>query len=229
MPVRILRALRTGEIVKGDIILVEDHHRAAAEQIVERLVAEISGRGRRTTLTVAGESGSGKSETAQAIAEALDPHGIRAAVLQQDDYFVHPPKTNDRTRRADVSWVGPQEVRLDLLDRHLQAAIEGEAAITKPLVIYEEDRVTEEDLDLSDAAVVVAEGTYTSLLEHADRRIFIARNRLDTLEHRMKRGREDFDPFIEQVLEIEHDIISKHRALADVVIDKDYAVEFVTF
>ena len=74
----------------------------------------------------------------------------------------------------------------------------------------------------------IAEGTYTSLLQQVDRRVFIARNRLDTMEHRMKRGREDFDPFIEQVLEIEHEIISQHLALADVVITRDYDVEFVT-
>jgi uridine kinase len=60
-----------------------------------------------------------------------------------------------------------------------------------------------------------------------DRRVFIARNRLETLEHRMKRGREDFDPFIEQVLTREHEIISQHRDRADIVITRDYDVEFI--
>ena len=35
-----------------------------------------------------------------------------------------------------------------------------------------------------------------------DRRVFIARNRLETMEHRMKRGREEFDPFIEEVRQL---------------------------
>ena len=214
--------------MRGDIVLVEEHHRRAAELIAERLLDEIRGRNRPTTLTVAGESGSGKSETAQAIADALRTQGITAAILQQDDYFVHPPRTNDRTRRANICWVGSTEVHLDLLDEHLQAAREGANTLGKPLVIYEEDRIITEEMDLDGAGVIIAEGTYTSLLEHADRRVFIARNRLDTMEHRMKRGREDFDPFIEQVLEIEHEIISQHQALADVVITKDYEVEFVT-
>ena len=213
--------------MRGDIVLVEEHHRRAAELIAERLLDEIRGRNRPTTLTVAGESGSGKSETAQAIADALRTQGITAAILQQDDYFVHPPRTNDRTRRANICWVGSTEVRLDLLDEHLQAAREGANTLGKPLVIYEEDRITTEEMDLTGAGVIIAEGTYTSLLEHADRRVFIARNRLDTMEHRMRRGREDFDPFIEQVLEIEHEIISQHMALADVVITRDYEVEFV--
>lgn len=213
--------------MRGDIIIVEEHHRRAAAQIVPRLAPAVTAKGSRYTITVAGESGSGKSETATAIAEGLGAAGLRTSILQQDDYFVHPPRTNDRTRRANLCWVGPTEVRLDLLDSHLQAATEGAASLTKPLVIYEEDRITEETLDLGDVDVVIAEGTYTSLLENVDTRVFIARNRLETMEHRMKRGREEFDPFIEQVLEIEHGIISQHRERADIVIATDYVVEFV--
>jgi uridine kinase len=215
--------------VKGDIILVEDHHRAAANRIVPRLMPEIGRRKGRTTLTVAGESGSGKSETAQAIAEALAEHGVQASILQQDDYFVHAPRLNDLTRRANLCWVGPTEVRLDLLDQHLAAAASGAPGVTKPLIVYHDDNIHEERLDFGDAGVVIAEGTYTSLLENSDRRVFIARNRLDTAEHRRRRAREDFDPFIEEVLEIEHSIISEHRARADVVITREYDVEFVTF
>ncbi len=213
--------------MKGDIIIVEEHHRRAAAEIVPRLAPAVTAKGSRYTITVAGESGSGKSETATAIAEGLEAAGLKTTILQQDDYFVHPPRTNDRTRRANLCWVGPTEVRLELLDSHLQAAAEGASSITKPLVIYEEDAVVEEQLDLEGVDVVIAEGTYTSLLEHVDTRVFIARNRLETMEHRMKRGREDFDPFIEKVLEIEHDVISKHRERADVVITRDYDVEFV--
>jgi uridine kinase len=212
--------------VRGDIIIVEDHHRAAAARIVEHLADAVAAKAGRYTITVAGESGSGKSETAQAIAEAFAGRGIDSAIYQQDDYFVYPPKTNDRTRREDIGWVGSGEVHLDLLDDHLQAALDGADEVEKPLVIYEEDRIDTETMDLRGAKVVLAEGTYTSLLEHVDTRVFIARNRLDTMEHRMKRGREDFDPFIEEVLTIEHDIISQHRDLADVVITRDYDVEF---
>ncbi|MFZ0493260.1 MAG: hypothetical protein WAM81_08725 [Acidimicrobiia bacterium] len=212
--------------MKGDIIIVEPHHRRAADQIATRLIEAIRSHGTRYTITVAGESGSGKSETAQAIADALETQGFRSAILQQDDYFVHPPRTNDRTRRANICWVGPTEVRLDLLDEHLSAAVAGAPSIIKPLVIYDEDRLVDEELDLDGIDVVIAEGTYTTLLETVDTRVFIARNRLETMEHRMKRGREDFDPFIERVLEIEHEIISQHRARADVIITRGYDVEF---
>lgn len=213
--------------MRGDVILVGEEHRRAAGLIVDGLIERIRAMDRRYTITVAGESGSGKSETGQALADALGERGVRAVVLQQDDYYVLPPKSNDAARRANFCWVGTTEVRLDLLDNHLQAAQDGEAEIVKPLVIYDEDRIDEETISFEGAEVVIAEGVYTSLCEHVDCRVFIARNRLETLEHRMKRGREDFDPFIEQVLTTEHEIISQHRERADIIITRDYDVEFV--
>ena len=213
--------------MKGDVIIVEDHHRRAATAVVERIAADILARDRRSTISVAGESGSGKSETGQALADALEARGIRAVVFGQDDYFVLPPKSNDARRREDIGWVGTNEVRLDLLDEDLAAVRAGAASVVKPLVIYDEDRVTEETLDLTGVRVAIAEGTYTTLLRHVDTRVFIARNRLETLDARMRRGREQFDPFIEQVLEIEHEVISAQRPRADIVLSRDYEVEFV--
>jgi uridine kinase len=214
--------------MRGDVILVGEEHRRAAGLIVEQLIDDISVMDRRYTITVAGESGSGKSETGRALADAFEERDVRAVVLQQDDYYVLPPKSNDAARRANFCWVGTTEVRLDLLDGHLQAAQAGAAEIVKPLVIYDDDRIDEETVSFEGANVVIAEGVYTSLCEHADCRVFIARNRLETMEHRMKRGREDYDPFIEQVLKKEHEIISQHRERADVIVTREYDVEFVS-
>ena len=213
--------------MQGDIILVGEEHRRAADIIIEHLIDDIRAMPRRSPFTVAGESGSGKSETGQAIAEALESRGVGAVVLQQDDYYVLPPRFNDAARRANFNWVGTTEVRLDLLDAHLEAAQSGAAEITKPLVIYEENRIEDETISLEAASVVIAEGVYTSLCDHVDCRVFIDRNRLETLEHRMKRGREEFDPFIEKVLVAEHEIISQHRDRANVIFTRFDDVEFV--
>jgi len=213
--------------MKGDIIVLAEHHRAAARLIVPQIIEAVEACPTRYTITVAGESGSGKSETGAAIAEELDTSGIASVVLGQDDYFVLPPKSNDAKRREDDTWLGPHvEVRLDLLDQHLQAAINGADEITKPLIDYDADEVGSEAIDLSGVKVVIAEGTYTSLLKHVSTRVFIARNRVDTLEHRQKRnrGNEVGDPFIEGVLELEHKIIAGHGNLADFVITRDYDV-----
>ena len=211
--------------MRGDVIIVEEHHRAAATAIVERVIDRVRTVGRRYTVTVAGESGSGKSEMGTALKEEFEARGVSAVVLGQDDYFVLPPKSNDRRRREDISWVGTQEVRLDLLDSHLKAARDGAGSITKPEVIYDEDRSVDEEVSLDGIQVVIAEGTYTTILDEADLHVFIDRDYHATLEARKRRNREKFDPFIEEVLEKEHRIISAHKARADIVISADYSVE----
>ena len=47
--------------MRGDIIIVEEHHRSAGHAIAERLASEIRGRDRRTTITVAQKKGRVKS------------------------------------------------------------------------------------------------------------------------------------------------------------------------
>ncbi len=208
----------------GDKLIIKDKHRRAAEQIVERILPALRSCPRAYIISIAGESGSGKSEAGQAIADALIRRGFKTLVFQQDDYFVHPPKTNDRTRRKDISWVGMQEVRLDLLDKHLAQVRSGVRRIVKPLVVYEEDRITEETVSLEGITAVVAEGTYTTELENVDTRVFIDLTYLETLRSRLERAREAQDEFLETVLEIEHRIISAHRSRADYIIDKQYEV-----
>jgi uridine kinase len=213
--------------MKGDVIVLEEHHKQAARQIVPKIIEKIMSKATRYIIIVAGESGSGKSETGKAIQDELKKSGIKAVLLGQDDYFVLPPKSNDAKRREDPEWLGPHvEVKLDVLEKNLKDAIMGRDEITKPLVDYSKNSIEEETIALDGVKVLIAEGTYTSLLKNVDTRVFIARNRLDTLAHRQKRNRGDEvgDPFIEQVLVTEHKIIAGHKQLADFIITKDYDV-----
>lgn len=216
--------------MKGDVIVVEEHHKKAAAVIVPAILDKINAKSSRYVITVAGESGSGKSETGKSIELELNKHGIKAVLLGQDDYFHLPPRSNDAKRREDPDWLGPHvEVKLDVLEQNLLDAIAGQDEITKPLVDYNANSVEEEKIGLAGIKVVIAEGTYTTLLKHVDTKVFIARNRLDTLEHRKKRNRggEADDPFIENVLVTEHKIIAGHKQLADFVITKEYDVQIV--
>ena len=212
--------------MQGDTIVIEDHHHRAAISVAAKLLPEIQSFDGKYTLTVAGESGAGKSEIAVAIARHLEVCGIPCLILQQDDYFLYPPKTNDLTRRKDISWAGPQEVRLNLMSEHLEAFIDSEPSVEKPLVIYEEDRIDSEVLDMREAKVAIAEGTYTTKLEHVETRVFIDRDFRDTRKHRERRNRDssELDDFIDRVLAVEHQIISADKAHADIVINRDYTI-----
>jgi uridine kinase len=216
--------------MKGDKLVLQDYHRRAASEIVAHIIQDIRKKKTRYIITVAGESGSGKSETGKAIADELVKFGIKSVLLGQDDYFGLPPKSNDLKRREDPEWLGPHvEVKLDALELNLLDAIHGKNEIRKPLVDYDSNTIEDETINLDGIQVLIAEGTYTSLLKHVDTKIFICKNWIDTLEHRQKRmrGNEVGDPFIEQVLSIEHKIIAGHKQLADILITKDFNVIMV--
>lgn len=208
--------------MKGDILITNDNHRQAARGAVDIMLDRIKAADNKVVITVAGESGSGKSEVAACIAELLEPHGLKCFIFQQDDYFVRPPKSNAEARRKDVGLVGMHEVRLDELDRELKMALDGEKRIEKPLVIFDQDRISSEEVDVGECRVLIAEGTYTTALENAHIRIFIDRNRLDTAESRKERSREAQDEFLEKILKIEHEIIAPQKEKADIIISKSW-------
>ena len=216
--------------MRGDILVIEDYHKRAAENITQAIIKEIKNKNRRFTITIAGESGSGKSEMAKALKDDLESHDIKTVILAQDDYFVLPPYSNDARRREDPEWLGPHmELKLDVLDKNLKDVVQGKKKINKPLIDYEKNLIEEETTSLEGVKVAIAEGTYTSLLRYVDKRIFIGRCWPDTLAHRKKRNRGDEvgDPFIEKVLSMEHKIIAGHKQLADILITKDYDVNIL--
>ena len=210
--------------MRGDRLIIQEGHTRAARQVAKRILPRITSAEDRFVVTIAGESGSGKSEIAQVLSELLSEKGIDSVILQQDDYFVYPPKTNALMRRKDIGYVGLSEVHLKLLDGNLRDAREGKSRIEKPLVLFEEDRIEKEAIRLDGIKVVIAEGTYTTSLENADSHIFIDRTYLDTREARKLRAREEQDEFLEKILEIEHGIISSHKFRADMIVTRSYQV-----
>ena len=213
--------------MKGDILIIDDNHRKAATQVVSFILEEIENSENKYVITVAGESGAGKSEIAASIAEKLEEYKIKSFVFGQDDYFVFPPKTNANRREKDISWVGMQEVKLDLLDQNLEAVLKGFTSLTKPLVDFDDDKIGEESVNLRDYKVLIAEGTYTTTLINVNCKVFIDRNKMDTIESRKKRAREKQNEFLDNILTIEHEIISKHKALADIIISKEFEAKEV--
>ncbi|MCC6929881.1 MAG: hypothetical protein IT359_12945 [Gemmatimonadaceae bacterium] len=175
--------------------------------------------GRKLVIGVAGESGSGKSVAASSLAQALGEAGFRAAVLYQDDYFVRPPRTNHDFRLLDIhANVGPQEVQLDLIAQHIAAFRDGRDVVG-PLVDYAGNRFVTQPLALSNAGVLVVEGTYVLGLRDLDVRLFCSATHAETRERRKARARDADDPIIERILDIEHRLIAPQGDTADLVID----------
>lgn len=203
----------------GDKLVITDYHRQGAARVFEAVRQRLKSAAGPVSVSVAGESGSGKSEIAHCLAEFLEQEGHSAIILGQDDYFKLPPRSNHEKRQQDISWVGPGEVRLDLLDENITNLKEHpDRPVTKPLVYFQENRIDSETIEPKKRDVIIAEGTYTSLLENVDVRAFINRTYQQTRKARLKRARDPDLDFLEKVLQIEHQEISTHRNRADVVI-----------
>ena len=208
--------------MKGDKLIIHEGHLRAAKQICKIVFQEIMKSKNKFIITIAGESGSGKSEIAESLSQLLSEKNIKSFIFQQDDYFIYPPKTNAEMRRKNINNVGLSEVNLALLDQHLKSILQKKDEIDKPLVIFDEDRISDEIINLNDIQVIMVEGTYTTTLQNVNKHIFIDQTYLDTRESRKKRARENQDEFLEKILKIEHKVISSHKSKADIIVTRNY-------
>ncbi len=187
----------------------------------KKILNQVDFKGKEVTvISIAGESGCGKTTLSKALKAILTEKGCHVLLLHQDDYFRLPPKKNHEARVLDFSHIGPQEVRLDLLDEHInniKNKVVKEVYI--PFMNWETD--TEESIltDVSNTNVVLVDGTYVSLLKEVDFKIYINTHYTHTRNNRVSRNREEVTDFIESVLEKESSIIKSHAQMAALVLD----------
>lgn len=208
----------------GERLVLDAGHLTFARSLADQLDAAPGlAQASRPVIAIAGESGSGKSITASALAEVLRERGRRVVVLHQDDYFVRPPRANHEHRCVDLGSVGPREVNLALLASHVAAFRAGRDA-TGPRVDYASDSFHTRDLPFANADVLVVEGTYVLQLPDTDIRIFLEATHEQTAERRRLRNRDVAAPIVDQVLAIEHALIAPQVERAHVVIDASFAI-----
>lgn len=207
--------------------MIKNPHDMASSVIVQHLLKKITEKPQRYILSMAGESGCGKTETSKALINELANYGIKAIVIGQDNYFHLPPAENDAMRKQHPEWLGPhKEVNMTLLNTMLGMALTEATALQTLHIDYETNQLSEQKTDIAQVKVIIVEGTYTSLLKNVDARIFIDQDYHQTLIFRKirNRGNEVNDPFVENILETEHKIIAGHKYLADFIITPDYEV-----
>ena len=206
----------------GDKITIKEEYFSLAEKIYIEIVDKKLLDKNKICISVAGESGSGKSVTSEILKLVLKEKGFNTIKLQQDDYFFLPPKTNHASRVKNINNVGLNEVNLERLQQNIDDFKSTKTKIEKPLVNYGADSIAEEEIDLEKVKILVVEGTYVNYLENIDLKIFIERTYKDTLEQRKERNREEITDFIENILSIEQNIIIKQANNANIIINKDY-------
>jgi len=198
-----------------------------SQQLIEHLKIANLLEKEKFVIAIGGESGSGKSVTAKCLQIELEKLGVLSIIMHQDGYYKLTPKENHHKRKADITWVGLEELKLDLMQQHIDQFKEKAELINVPIVNYQLNQFFTHSSILKGKTVLIVEGVYAFYLNNFDYKIFMNRTYKDTLEKRKERTRETYDPFVEQVLEIEHSLVSKRKGLANAVITKEYEIEIV--
>jgi len=206
-------------------LILKTHYQHLSESIYKELVNSGQLEKDKLIIAIGGESGSGKSTTAKALQDHLSKKGIPSFILHQDSYYLHPPKINSVKRKVDKGWVGKNEVKLHLLDSHLEKFNNKESVLEIPVLEYENNKFTDQNVIVKDYEVLIVEGTYAFYLNNSDYKIHMNRTYKDTLEIRKSRTRENYDPYVESILQIEHEIVLEKAKDAHAVVTNNYLFE----
>ncbi|MCU0321480.1 MAG: zeta toxin family protein [Chitinophagaceae bacterium] len=181
-------------------------------------------------ISIAGESGCGKTTLSKYLKQVLEKDGLHVLILHQDDYFKLPPQKNHIAREQSIDHVGINEVRLDLLNEHI-VYVKNKSLehITIPVMNWEKDEEQKKVVNINNIQVIIVDGTYTSLLPSVDCKIFIRNSYLYTKQNRINRKREQVTDFIELILEKESTIIQNHLQLANIIVNDEFLIENTKF
>mgnify|MGYP005841632593 FL=1 len=206
--------------MKGEQVDIAVVDPALVKSLAERADKNLS---RHCCLTFYGESASGKTVTSSALVKELRGRGLSVVFVQMDDYFKLPPQQNQAQRARDINHVGPDEVNIDVIDKHIKRIKNGAKELSMPQVDFVQSvvRPVSRTFD-TPVDFIVAEGTYLYLLENDDLKFFITRSYHQTLQDRKRRDREPMTDLNMKTLEIEHRIVQSQRDKADYIIDENF-------
>ena len=204
----------------GDVLLITEKHKKAAEQIVDRLGRIKSD---KMVIAIGGESGSGKSELAHVISRRLKDKGELAKILHIDNYYkVSPQERTEWRKRHGVESIGLSEYDWDLINQNIAEFRESKEAVLPciDLLTDQEDRLI---TNFEGIKYLIVEGLYP-LRADADLRIFIDLTYHETKKAQILRGKEPQNEFRLQVLQREHEVVQSLRPSADLLVTKDFDV-----
>lgn len=206
----------------GDVLLIADKHRNAAEGIVEEILRV---RKNKFIVAISGESGSGKSELAHCVARNLRNEKIMAKPLHIDNYYkIHPlVRTEWRKKHGIENAVGLGEYDWDTLYQNIDD-FKHNRKTTMPCVDLVTEQIDQLTTDFKGIDMLIIDGLYAISTEGADIKVFIELTYQDTKKAQLLRGKEPQNEYRMKVLEQEHQVVQSLKPKADMYIDLDYKV-----
>jgi len=204
----------------GDVLLITEKHLAAAHEIVTVVLEQ---KKEKYIIGISGESGSGKSELAHAVAKELKTHGIIAKPLHIDNYYRILPleRTQWRQDNGIEKVVGFGEYDWDTINRNIQEFKNNEKS-TGPCVDLVTEQVDQLTTDYSTVDMLIVDGLYAIETNAVDLRVFIELTYHETKKAQKVRGKEPQNEYRARVLEQEHKTVQGMKPKADLLVGMDY-------
>ena len=210
----------------GDILLINDMHKEAAQAIFAKVIVarEAKEERYRYVVGISGESGSGKSELAHAMGTCLKHHNIRVKVIHTDNYYRIQPLLREEWRRNkgfdqiginEYDWVKIRKTMRDFKE-------EQECMI--PCIDLISEQVDKLITDFSKVDLLIVDGLYAIKANDIDMRVFIDLTYHETKINQIIRMKEALSDFRLGILENEHQAVISLKSMADLVVDKSYQV-----
>ncbi len=213
----------------GDVLLINDQHKSAAEVIRDRVLDDLNGMlnespGYKFVVAISGESGAGKSELAHSLALLLKQCDIRVKILHTDNYY-HVPPLERRAHRIlhDYESVGFNEYDWDLLHDNIED-FRYDRQVFIPCIDIITEEIDQLFTDFSKIQLLIIDGLYAIRTDDIDLRVFIDLTYHETKLNQKLRCKEPTDGYRWQVLEREHLHVRSLKPLADLHVDSNYTV-----
>lgn len=210
----------------GDILLINDMHKAAAAEIYDHYKKDIKRYEERYRyiIGISGESGSGKSELSHALGKLLKEDNIRVKVIHTDNYYKIQPLLREEWRRnKGFDRIGIDEYDWVKIRKTIRDFREEQECVI-PCIDLIPEQVDKLITDFSKIDLLVLDGLYAIDAPDIDMRVFIDLNYQETKINQIIRMKEEMNEFRLNILEREHLAVSSLRPKADLVVGKAYEV-----
>lgn len=210
----------------GDILLINDMHKAAAASIHKYVKKDLKKKDDRYRYIVgiSGESGSGKSELAHALAKLLKGDHIRVKIIHTDNYYKIQPLLREEWRRnKGFKMIGLDEYDWVKIRKTIRDFREEQECVI-PCIDLIPEQVDKLITDFSKIDLLIVDGLYAIDAPDIDMRVFIDLTYRETKINQIIRMKESMNDFRLHILEREHQAVISLKPKSDLIVGKSYEV-----
>ena len=210
----------------GDILLINDMHKEAAQAIFEKLMEGCGSKEERyrCIVGISGESGSGKSELAHSLGKLLKENNVRVKVIHTDNYYKIQPLLREEWRRnKGFDKIGLEEYDWIKIKKTIRDFKEEQECMI-PCIDLIPEQVDKLITDFSKIDLLIIDGLYAINTPDIDMRVFIDLTYHETKINQIIRMKEALSDFRLGILEKEHQAVVSLKPMADLIVDKSYQV-----